>query len=555
MTIAQTEIISSSLDAIAWEMIASLIRTAYSPNIKERADCSTAIVSIDARTLALATYAPAHLGSTLRLANAILERFPKETLRPGDIFFANDPYIVGVTHLNDCTAVAPVFIDGEPVAFVAAVAHHSDVGGRVPGSEAGDSTSIMQEGLRIPPVLLYEAGRLRSDIWELFLLNSRTPHYCDGDLHAQTAALKRGGDRLVEMYAKYGSRKMQVSIAEMIEATAQRARQRISDVLRPGTYYAEDWLDEDGVSDNPVKLAVTCTIKDGKVHFDFSNCAKQLGSGKNVPLTHTMAVAYFCIKMMVDPDLPINEGMYRSISMEAPIGSVVNPVSPGGVSSRNLTGMILADVIMDALGQATPSRAFASGGPYQGIILSGTDPRTNRFFVDYENFAGGQGAWCEADGNDVIQVQTTNTNNLPIEVMEAEFPVLVEKYEVVADSGGAGKFRGGLGVCRDLRILCDDGSLTVRSARQRFAAKGIAGGKAGTLGSFILNPGTANEKKLGSTFSEMPLRKGDVLRIVSPGGGGHGEPGQRDRALINRDLREEKITRDSAQIAYGVKSS
>ena len=228
-------------------MCASLIRTACSPNVKERADCSTSLCDMDGRTLALATHGPAHLGSTLGLVPAILERFPLETLRPGDIFFANDPYIVGVTHLNDCTAAAPIFFDDLPIAFAAAVAHHSDVGGRVPGSESGDSTSIFQEGVRIPPVRLFEAGRRRDDVWELFLLNSRTPHFSEGDLHAQTAALRRGTERVQELYARYGAAAMAEHTTAMLDATERRVRAAIGERLRPGTYRAEDWLDDDGI--------------------------------------------------------------------------------------------------------------------------------------------------------------------------------------------------------------------------------------------------------------------------------------------------------------------
>lgn len=552
MPFAQTEIIASAFESAVWEMCASLIRTAYSPNIKERADCSTALCDVHGRTLALATHGPAHLGSTLKLVPAILERFPLETIRPGDSFFANDPYIVGVTHLNDCTVATPIFVDGRPVAFAAAVAHHSDVGGRVPGSESGDSLNLYQEGIRIPPVKLYDAGTLRKDVLELFLLNSRTPHFSEGDLYAQTAANVRGDERMQELYRRYGTEVMTTCIEEMLDATERRMRAAIRDRLEDGVYTAVDWLDEDGIHDDPVKLAATVTVDGDSIEFDFSDCGPQLGTGKNVPYTHTMASVYYCLKMMIDPHLSINEGLYRTVKVVAPEGSIVNPRPPGGVSSRNLTSMILVDAMINCLGQAAPDRAMAAGGPYHGIILGGHDPFSDRYFVDYENFAGGHGARCDADGADVMQLYMTNTSNLPIEVMEIEFPVRVERYELVADSGGAGKFRGGVGVCRDLRILADDILLATRSARQIFPAQGLAGGMAGSVGAFILNPGTEGECRVRSTTSEFPLNTGDLLRIITPGGGGYGTPLARAPETVLHDVRQGKLTPAAARERYKV---
>ncbi len=552
MAHAQLEIIASAFEAATHEMAASLVRTAFSPNIKERGDCSTAICDASGRALSLMTNAPAHLGSTLRLVDAILKRFPLATLVPGDAFLANDPYIVGVTHLNDCTVATPVFHEGRVVAFAAAVAHHSDVGGRVPGSEAGDSVSIFQEGIRVPPVQIYAAGKPRTDMLELFLLNSRMPHYGEGDLMAQMASCARGTSRVQELFGKYGYATMLLRIDEMLDSTERRARTRIRSVLREGTYSAVDWLDEDGVSDARVKLAVALTIKDGHLSFDLSECSPQLGSGKNVPLTHSFATAYFCLKSMVDPFVPTNEGLYRTVSITAPEGLVVNPVAPAAVSSRNMTSMILAEAMTNALGQAAPARSVAAGGPGQGCITAGTDPQRGRYFINYENLAGGQGARCTADGMDVVMINMTNTSNLPVEAMEVEFPVRIERYELIQDSGGAGKYRGGLGVLRDMRVLADQGGVSLRSARQKFPAPGLAGGEPGGLGAFIRNPGTPSETRLGLTTSGTPLANGDVLRVVTPGGGGYGDPRERDPAAVRRDLAQGKISPRAARDIYGV---
>jgi N-methylhydantoinase B/oxoprolinase/acetone carboxylase alpha subunit len=547
---ARIEVVAGALEATTAEMCASLIRCAYSPNIKERADCSTALCDLKGRTLSITAHAPAHLGSTIKIAPAILERFPIDQLAPGDVFFANDPYIVGVTHLNDCTAAAPVFIDGKPVAFTIAVAHHSDVGGRVPGSEFGDSTSIFQEGIRLPPVRLVERGVRRNDLWELFLRNSRTPHFSAGDLLAQLAALERGRARLEELYGKYGLEATQAAIGQVLDATELRLRARVREVLRRGTFAAEDWLDDDGISDTPVRLAASVTVDDAGVLFDFSDCPAQLGSGKNVPLTHTLATLVYCLKAVVDPSLPNNEGAFRVIRIAASEGSIVNPRAPAAVSSRNLTSIVLADVLFGALGQAAPSRAISPSGAFQGTILAGGDAQRNRYFVNYENFAGGQGALPARDGDDAMHVSMTNTSNLPIEAMEMEFPLRVERYELVPDSGGAGRHRGGLGVCRDIRVLGDGVVLATRSARQRFAAKGLDGGAGGGVGSFVINPGSPSEKRLPGTGSEIPLRDGTLLRIVTSGGGGYGDPRDREDAEIAADTTAGKVSSKSAKEIY-----
>jgi len=554
MAYAQLEIIAAAFEAATQEMAASLVRTAFSPNIKERADCSTALCDASGRALSLMTNAPAHLGSTLRLVDAILARFPLETLEPGDAFLANDPYIVGVTHLNDCTVAMPVFHEGRLIAFAAAVAHHSDVGGRVAGSESGDNTSIFQEGIRVPPVQIYAGGKRRSDVVEMFLLNSRMPHYGEGDLMAQMASCGRGSARVRELFERYGYETMLARIDEMLDATERRIRSRIRSELKEGTYNAVDWLDEDGVSDTKVKLAVKLTVSDGHLTLDLSDSSKQLASGKNVPLTHCYATAYFCLKSIVDPFIPTNEGLYRTVSIVAPQGLVVNPVVPAAVSSRNMTSMILAEALTNALGQAAPSRAVAAGGPGQGCISAGTDPKTGRYFINYENLAGGQGARCTADGMDVVMINMTNTSNLPIEAMELEFPLRIERYELVCDSGGPGKYRGGLGTVRDMRLLADNASASLRSSRQRIPAPGMAGGMNGGLGAFVRNPGTPGETRLPLTTSGTPFANGDVLRIVSPGGAGYGNPSERDKEAVRRDLREGKISAQVARDVYGIES-
>ena len=272
-----------------------------------------------------------------------------------------------------------------------------------------------------------------------------------------------------------------------------------------------------------------------------------------MPLTHSYATAYFCLKSVVDPFVPTNEGLYRAVSVIAAEGLVVNPKPPSAVSSRNMTSMILAEAMLNALGQAAPSRSVAAGGPGQGCISAGADPKTQRYFINYENLAGGQGARCSADGMDVVMINMTNTSNLPVEAMEMEFPLRIERYELVTDSGGPGKYRGGMGIVRDMRLLANNAGVSLRSSRQKFPAPGMAGGLPGGLGTFIRNPGTATETRLGMTTSGTPFANGDVLRVMSPGGGGYGDPRERDPAAVKRDLVEGKISADVARKVYGLR--
>ena len=305
-----------------------------------------------------------------------------------------------------------------------------------------NSTSIFQDGVRLPPMRLFAGGARRDDVWEMFLLNSRTPHFSNGDLLAQLAALERGRIRVEEIYARYGRDAMQTAIERVLDATELRMRSRLREVLCSGTYTAEDWVDDDGLSEKPFKLAASVTIDDNGVFFDLSGCPPQLGSGKNVPFTHTMATVIYCLKAVVDPSIPNNEGVYRVIRLDAPEGSVVNPRPPAAVGSRNPTAVVLADVLLRALGQAAPVRAIAANGNFQGTILAGWDTERGRYFVNYENFAGGQGALPTRDGDDAMHVTMTNTSNLPIEAMEMEFPLRVERYELVSDLAVRGTTAG-----------------------------------------------------------------------------------------------------------------
>ncbi|MDB5865157.1 MAG: hypothetical protein JWO70_2963 [Betaproteobacteria bacterium] len=545
----QAEVAARFLLATAEEMGATLQRTAFSPNIKERADCSTAIFDRAGQVIALAQRVPIHLGSMVGAVDEILKRFPESEIKPGDMFLANDPYNGGGTHLPDINVIAPVFIGKRIAAYVANIAHHADVGGMVPGSEAAVCQSIYQEGIRIPPVRIMQAGKLNRDVFEIILLNSRTPDERVGDLQAQFAANTVGARSVMALFDRYGVRETEATIAAYLDFTERRFRAAI-DKLPAGRYEAED--DLDGNDEHSVaKIRLALTVGKGRLRFDFAGTAAQLNCARNIPYRALLATVYTVSKALLDPEVPANAGYYRTLDISAPPGSVVGPVAPAAIGCRSISASVLGDVIAAALSQALPHKALAGSGPHHLYVLSGTDPRTGTYFVNYETLAGGMGARANRDGVDGVRVHASGSSNLPVEALEHAYPFRVERYALWDGSGGAGKYRGGMGVVRDYRVLADDIVVSLSSERQHVAARGMNGGAPGALGSFILDPGTAQERKLPAAAADVRLPRGSVLRIETPAGGGYGDLHERDPAAIDRDGREERLSATAADDVHG----
>ncbi len=544
----KSEVIARFLLATAEEMGATLMRTAFSPNIKERADCSTAIFDVAGEVIALAQRVPIHLGSMVGAVDEILKRFPMGEILPGDMFVANDPYNGGGTHLPDINVIAPVFAGKKIIAFVANIAHHADVGGMVPGSEAAVCKSIYQEGLRIPPVRILRAGKINRDVFDIILLNSRTPDERVGDLHAQFAANTVGARSVLQLFDRYGIKDTQEAIAGYLDFTERRFRAAIKRLPR-GRYVAEDYLD--GNTDGEtcaIKLALT--IGNGRMDFDFTGSGKQLESARNIPYRALLATVYTVAKAMLDPEVPANAGYYRTLHIHAPPGCVVGPVPPAAIGCRSISASVLGDVIANALSQAMPDKALAGSGPHHLFVLSGTDPRSGIYFVDYETVAGGMGARAHRDGVDGVRVHASGSSNLPSEALEHAYPFRVERYALWDESSGPGQYRGGAGVVRDYRVLADDIVVSLSSERQHVAAKGMAGGGAGACGAFVLNPDTPQEQKLPSAAADVPLPRGSVLRICTPAGAGYGEAKQRTITAIEKDVIEGRISPDYSSRIY-----
>jgi N-methylhydantoinase B len=545
----QSEVVARFLLATAEEMGATLMRTAFSPNIKERADCSTAIFDRSGQVIALAQRVPIHLGSMVGAVDEILKRYPETEIRPGDMFIANDPYNGGGTHLPDINVIAPVFIGKRIAAYVANIAHHADVGGMVPGSEAAVCQSIYQEGIRIPPVRIMLEGKLNRDVFDMILLNSRTPDERIGDLNAQFAANTVGARSVMRLFDRYGVRETEATIAAYLDFTEKRFRAAIAK-LPPGRYEAEDHLDGNDEA-SVAKIKLVLTVGRGRLHFDFAGSDAQLGCARNIPYRALLATVYTVAKSLLDPEVPANAGYYRTLDISAPAGSVVGPVAPAAIGCRSISASVLGDVIAAALSQALPQKALAGSGPHHLYVLSGTDPRTGGYFVNYETLAGGMGARATRDGVDGVRVHASGSSNLPVEALEHAYPFRVERYALWDDSAGAGQFRGGMGVERDYRVLADDIVVSLSSERQHVAALGASAGGAGALGAFVLNPGTPEEQKLPAAAADVKLPRGSVLRIATPSGGGYGDARKRDPKALEKDLAEDRITRAAASKAYG----
>ena len=407
--------------------------------------------------------------------------------------------------------------------------------------------------MRIPPVRIMRAGELNRDVFDMILLNSRTPDERVGDLQAQFAANTVGARSVLQLFERYGVKEAEAAIAGYLDFTEKRFRAAI-DRLPPGRYSAEDFLD--GNQEGEVcRIRLTLTVAKGRLEFDFSGSDPQLESARNIPFRALLATVYTVAKSMLDPEVPANAGYYRTLRVTAPPGSVVGPVPPAAIGCRSISASVLGDVIARALSQALPDKALAGSGPHHLYVLSGTDPRTGTYFVNYETLAGGYGARARRDGVDGVRVHASGSSNLPVEALEHAYPFRVERYALWENSSGPGQYRGGAGVVRDYRVLADDITVSLSSERQHVAAQGMAGGESGALGAFILNPGTPEERKLPAAAADVRLPRGSVLRIATPAGGGYGPPDKRDQEAIRRDLREERITAGHARTAYGWKET
>jgi N-methylhydantoinase B len=551
------EVARNACAAVAEEMNATLVRTAYSPNVTERRDCSCALFDADGALVAQAENIPVHLGAMPFSVAAALDTFPPSTLEPGDAVLLNDPFRGGA-HLPDLTLVTPVFADdaeadGDPLAFVANRAHHADVGGSRAGGVAADSTDIYQEGLRIPPVKLYEAGAANEAVFDTILANVRTPDERRGDLRAQVAANETGAERYRELHERYGEELPAITGA--IQDYAERRTRAEIAALPDGEYAFDDALDDDGRGTEDIHIAATVTVDGDAVTVDFAGTAPQTRGPVNAVFAVTASATYYAVRCVTDPDVPPNAGAYRPVEVRAPEGSVVNPDPPAAVVGGNLeTSQRVTDVVLGALAECAPERAAAAGqGTMNNVTFGGTDPREGREgrpWAFYETGGGGAGGHAGGDGMDGVHVHMSNTLNTPVEVLETAYPLRVRRYSFRPDSGGAGEYRGGLGLRRDIEVR-GTVACSLLADRHRHRPYGLAGGEPGEPGAAFHTPAGADDPTRLPPKTTLDLDPGDVVSIRSPGGGGYGDPADRSRSAIERDLRLGKLSAEAARERYG----
>lgn len=520
-------VFKSATRSVAEEMGASLRRTAFSPNIKERRDYSCAVFDAEGQALAMGDHMPVHLGSMPMSVRAAVDAL---TLGPSDIAILNDPF-AGGTHLPDITMVLPVFVEPEkkPMFYVASRAHHADVGGRYPGS-MGLCREISEEGLRIPPVKLVRGGETDMSILTQILNKVRTPEEREGDLAAQIGACRVGEMRLQELVTRLGFDKVRRLGTELLDYSARLMRAELSQ-MPAGEFSAEDFLDNDGFSDSPIRIHVCVEFDPGsasaRVNFDGSS--PQVASSMNAVFAITYSAAYYVFRCLLPVDAPANAGLMRPITLHAPERSIVNANPPAAVAAGNVeTSQRIVDVLLRALAQAIPNRIpAASSGTMNNLTIGGIDPRTGRPFAYYETIAGGMGARPTADGSSGVHTHMTNSLNTPVEALEYAYPFRVRRYSYRPNSGGKGQFSGGDGLIREIELLAD-AQVTLLSDRRKFQPYGLSGGEPGASGSASHVSGKTSHPIAAK--SSVLAKKGDVISIETPGGGGWGK--------LNRDKAE-----------------
>jgi N-methylhydantoinase B len=533
------EVIGSALQSIVEEMGETLIRAAYSTNIKERRDCSTALFDPAGNTIVQAAHVPVHLSSLMGVVQTILARYPVENINEGDVFIGNDPYTGGGSHLPDIVVATPVFGEGELIGWAANTGHHADFVDR-------GIKHIFQEGLRIPPIRLAIAGVTQPDVWDLILLNCQVPDERLADARAQIAANRVGIARVLELCDRYGYGMFEAAGRELQDYAERQTRNGIA-TLPDGTYRFNDVFDCDEF-DGELPMQVEVKVQGDELWFDFAGNPAQIPCSINMIYTALLATVYYSVKCIVDPTILPNSGMYRPIHVSAPTGTIVNSESPAAVNQRCQTTQRVVDLIFGALAQAVPDRVIAAcNGANSSISLSGVDPRTGKYYVYQETLGGGFGAGSDRDGLDGVQVHMTNTSNLPIESLEQEYPLFVERYELVEDSGGPGRHRGGLAMRRRIRTVGHDAVLKVTTTRRLSRPWGLLGGLDGAASTTVVDDGAVI-----ADHGVCDLTEGRAVEMVTPGAGGYGDPLQRTRDAVLRDLKAQKITAEAAKEFYGL---
>ena len=549
------EVVRNKLEGIANEMQMTLLQSAFSPIVKEGMDCSAALFTADGQTIAQATAIPIHLATMIPALGAVLEKFPTHGMQDGDVYILNDPYCGG-THLPDITLFIPVF-DGKKrkpkvVAFSVATVHHQDVGGMAPGSIPTNATEIYQEGLRIPPLRYIEAGKVNETLEAMLRYNIRLPDTFMGDLHAQLSACMVGARRLSELCAAYGPDLIVKIFGLLLERSEAMTRAALRK-LPEGTFRYVDYLDNDGVElGKRVRIEVAATVKDGSIHFDFTGTDKQLRGPLNCVPSGAYAAAYYAVRALTDAQIPTNGGCFRPVTLHLPEGSLVNPKAPASVNARTATIKRICGAMVSAFAEAVPERVPAASSGLSVMLAFGGHRQDGTPFILSELVCGGTGASAVSDGVDCLQTDGSNSMNQPIEALCLDAPIRIKRFALRADSGGAGRQRGGLGVVREYEFLADDIRLTFRGERHFTAARGSAGGGDGAMSRARILRADGRVEEI--TKAVTTVSRGDRLVLETAGGAGFGDPKARDRTSLAADVANRKVSAGAAKETYALQT-
>lgn len=549
LDLIRLEIIANGLRSIADECFVALMRSSYSTNIKERKDHSIAIMDKQGRLVVQAELTlPIHIASMGGLMKCVLKKFGDD-IHEGDIFVANDPHIAGGTHLPDINYAMPIFIKGKIVAFVCNIAHHADIGGMVPGSMAGGMSEIYQEGLRIPVVKLFRKDVLQSDIMDILLLNVRVPEERRGDHNAQIASCKLGVRRFMEVVDIHGLSNVLTTFDEIISRTATRMRAAISEIP-DGVYTFNDFMDSDGIDTYDIPICLTLSVKGERIHLDFAGTSAQVKGNINTTMNAVQASVNYALIAALDSEMPSNQGVLDVVDIDAAPGTILNCVFPAPVAARAHVCQRVIDVVLGALSKALPEKVIAAAnGANTTAVFSGIDPRNNKPYLYFETLGGGMGARATKDGKDGVQVGITNTSNLPVESIEQEYPLRVEEYSYIEDSGGAGKFRGGMGLRRVLTPVDHECVFNGAGERFRYQPWGLFGGEPGGSGQFLIRDAN-RERRLDDKPNEVEVPLGTRIIVETPGAGGYGKPCERSLDAVQLDQKSGKFSAKYIQKHY-----
>jgi N-methylhydantoinase B len=527
-------VIWGALQSIAVEIGTTVHKTAYSEQAREGQDFSVAVFDDRGRMVAQGPYSPGHMGAMSFAVKNALAAHPADTLAPGDAILLNDP-LLGSGHLPDFFITQPVFHEGRLIGFVVNILHHTDVGGARPGSQAVEGIfDYFQEGLRIPPTKVWSSYTEDAAVVGIIAANTRTPDKVLGDLRAQRGALRVGELRMQELAARYGADGLARAMDEILARTEASVRAAVQE-FPDGVYTFEDFMDDCGPGTDPLRVAVTVTVDGDRMHIDYDGSSAQTASGMNSYINYTRSYSLAAVKCLTDPLGPMNDGALRPVTISAPEGSFLNPRPPAGGGPRAIICYRTFESVIGALARAVPERVAAAASHMANPTFGGWDRARGRRFVAYELVLSGTGARATRDGCEAM-AWAFNASNIPVEAQEANQPIVVERFELVRDSAGPGRYRGGCAIRRDLRFLADEGKLTNLSDRQRFAPYGLFGGDGGTPGRTVLNPGDGERVVHGKASSDFA----------------YGDPLERDPSRVLDDVLDDYVSIDAARARYGV---